>query len=57
MQKEDKIFNNTFESTEFELNSSISFEVSKQFSDDRSEDEKIELEMIRRDIHSTIIIS
>lgn len=57
MQKEDKIFNNSFENTDFELNSSISFEVSKQFSDDRSEDEKIELEMIRRDIHSTIVNS
>jgi len=54
MQKEDKIFNNTFESTEFELNGSISFEVSKQYIDDRSEDEKIELDMIRRDIHEVI---
>jgi hypothetical protein len=54
-QKVDKIFNNTFESSEFELNGSISFEVSKQYSDDRSEDEKIELEMIRRDIHSAIL--
>jgi hypothetical protein len=56
-QKVDKIFNNTFESSEFELNGSISFEVSKQYSDDRSEDEKIELEMIRRDIHSAILNS
>jgi hypothetical protein len=55
--KEDKIFNNTFESTEFELNGSISFEISKQFTDETSEDEKIELDMIRRDIHSSIINS
>jgi len=53
--KEDKIFNNTFESTEFELNGTISFEISKQFTDDTSEDEKIELDMIRRDIHSSIL--
>ena len=57
MQKVDKIFNNTFESSEFELNGSISFEVSKQYSDDRSEDEKIELDMVRRDIHEVILAS
>ena len=52
--KRDKIFDNTFEEQDFQLDSSISFQISPQYSDDRDEEDKIQLEMIRRDIHGLI---
>ena len=55
--KRDKIFDNTFEDQDFQLDSSISFQISPQYSDDRDEEDKIQLEMIRRDIHALIINS
>jgi hypothetical protein len=53
-QKTDKIFDNNFESPDFELDSSISFDISPQWVDDRPEDEKIHTENLRREIHALI---
>lgn len=52
--KRDKIFDNTFEETEYEWDSSISFEVSPRISDNRSEEEKIESSLIADEIHTLI---
>lgn len=52
--KRDKIFDNTFEETEFEMDSSISFEVSPRIADHRSEEEKIENTLIATEIHELI---
>jgi len=55
--KTDKIFDNTFEETEFELNGNVTFTVSPQYSDDRPEEDKIEQEALRKDIHELITVS
>jgi hypothetical protein len=52
--KRDKIFDNKFEEQEFELNSNISFAISPQYSDDRSEEDKIESEIIMKKIHDLV---
>jgi predicted house-cleaning noncanonical NTP pyrophosphatase (MazG superfamily) len=52
--KRDKIFDNTFEEQGFELDSSISFQLAPQFTDTRSEEEKIESAAIRDKIHDLI---
>lgn len=52
--KTDKIFDNNFENTEFELNGNVTFTVSPQYSDDRPEEDKIEQEALRNDIHELI---
>jgi len=52
--KRDKIFDNKFEESEFELDTSISFEISPQYSDDRDEEEKIESEIIMTRIHELV---
>lgn len=52
--KRDKIFDNTFEETEYEYDSSISFEVSPRITDNRSEEEKIESSLIADEIHQLI---
>lgn len=52
--KRDKIFDNTFEEQGFELDSSISFQLAPQFTDTRSEEEKIESAAIRDKIHELI---
>lgn len=52
----DKIFNNNFESSEFELND-ISFELDSSYKDTREEEIKIHFEMISRRIHELIEIS
>ena len=52
--KRDKIFDNKFEEQEFELQSNISFAISPQYSDDRSEEDKIESEIIMKKIHDLI---
>lgn len=49
----DKIFNNSFESSEFELND-ISFELESGYKDTREEEIKIHFEMIARKIHELI---
>jgi hypothetical protein len=50
----DKIFDNSFESTEFELNGNLTFTVSPQYSDDRPEEDKIEQAALQKDIHELI---
>lgn len=52
--KRDKIFDNTFEETEFELDQSMSFELSPRVVDNRSEEEKIEADLIAAEIHTLI---
>jgi hypothetical protein len=52
--KTDKIFDNTFESTEFELNTNVSFTVSPQYSDDRPEEDKIMQQALQIEIHELI---
>ena len=52
----DKIFNNNFESSEFELND-ISFDLDSSYKDTREEEIKIHFEMISRRIHELIEIS
>ena len=52
--KRDKIFDNKFEEAEFELDTSISFALSPQYSDDRDEEEKIESDIIMAKIHELV---
>jgi len=52
--KTDKIFDNSFESTEFELNGNLTFTVSPQYSDDRPEEDKIEQAALQKNIHELI---
>jgi hypothetical protein len=52
--KTDKIFDNNFENTEFELNSNVTFTVSPQYLDDRDEEVKIEQIALQEDIHQLI---
>ena len=55
--KRDKIFDNTFEETEFEFDSSMTFEVAPSYVDDRSEEDKIEANLIADRIHKLIEVS
>lgn len=55
--KRDKIFDNTFEETEFEFDPSLTFEVAPSFLDTRSEEDKIEANLIADEIHMLIIKS
>jgi hypothetical protein len=57
MEKRDKIFDNTFHDQAFELDSSISFQISPQYADNTDEEDKIQLDMIRRDIHDLVVVS
>lgn len=52
--KRDKIFDNTFEETEFELDTGMSFELSPRVVDNRTEEEKIEASLIATTIHELI---
>jgi len=52
--KRDKIFDNTFEETEFEFDTSMSFELSPRVVDNRSEEDKIEADLIASTIHDLI---
>ena len=56
MAKNDKIFNNSFDTPEFELGS-ISFELDPSIKDTQPEEDKIHFEMIARKIHELITIS
>lgn len=53
----DKIFNNNFDSPEFEMQSNFSFNLDPSWGDDRPEEEKIHYELIAREIHSLISTS
>lgn len=50
----DKIFDNQFESTEYEHLSNFTFDLDPSWKDQRSEEEKIVQESVARDIHSSI---
>lgn len=52
--KTDKIFDNTFDDSEFELDPSMSFEVAPSYVDNRPEEDKIETKIIRDSIHDLI---
>jgi len=52
--KRDKIFDNTFEETEYEHDTSMSFELSPRVVDNRSEEEKLESGLIAKEIHDLI---
>lgn len=55
--KRDKIFDNTFDDAEFELDPSMSFEVAPSYVDNRPEEEKIESGIVRDKIHELILAS
>jgi hypothetical protein len=50
----DKIFDNTFEDTEFEMDPSFSFNIAASYTDDRDEEDKIETGIIVKKIHELI---
>lgn len=52
--KHDKIFDNSFESSEFELNTNVSFNISPRYSDDRPEEDKIMQLSLQKAIHELI---
>lgn len=52
--RKDKIFDNSFTSTEFESISNFKFDLDPVFRDNRHEEEKIQQEMLNRDIHELI---
>jgi|TARA_B110000908_G_C10207205_1_gene428331 hypothetical protein len=52
--KRDKIFDNTFEDQEFELDSNLSFDIAPAYSDDRDEEDKIEQDIIMDKIHDMV---
>ena len=55
--QKDKIFNNTFEESEFEMDPSFSFEIASNYVDDRNEEDKIENSMIINRIHELVEVS
>ena len=50
----DKIFNNTFDSPDFEMSPNMSFEVDSDFRGDIDEEDRIHFEMISREIHTLV---
>lgn len=52
--RHDKIFDNSFESAEFELDTNISFNLSPQYVDDRPEEDKITQKVLQETIHELI---
>mgnify|MGYP001626648655 CR=1 FL=1 len=57
MAKHDKIFNNNFDSPDFELNGTIKFDLDPSLDDGLHEEERIHFDMIARWIHELIINS
>jgi hypothetical protein len=56
-ERHDKIFDNNFESTEFELDGNMTFNLSPQWTDDRPEEEKIQQRILQEKIHELIELS
>ena len=50
----DKIFDNNFDSPEFEMDPNFSFQVDPNHGDSRPEEDKIHYDMVARDIHNLI---
>lgn len=57
MENRDKIFDNNFDSPDFEINSNMSFELDSSFKDTLDEDIKIHYDMIANKIHKLIELS
>jgi len=55
--KRDKIFDNTFEETEYEFDTSMTFNLAPHMVDNRSEEDKIETRIIADKIHDLILKS
>ena len=55
--KRDKIFDNTFEDGDFEMDATLKFEVAPSYFDNRDEEDKIESAIIRDTIHELILAS
>jgi len=55
--RKDKIFDNNFDSPEFEFLSNFTFDLDPSYRDNRAEEEKIHVEMLARDIHELIEVS
>jgi hypothetical protein len=55
--RKDKIFDNNFDSPEFEVLSNFTFDLDPVYKDNRSEEEKIHVEMLSRDIHDLVEVS
>ena len=55
--RKDKIFDNNFDSPEFEFLSNFTFDLDPSYRDNRAEEEKIHVEMLSRDIHELIEVS
>jgi len=55
--RKDKIFDNNFDSPEFEFLSNFTFDLDPSYRDNRVEEEKIHVEMLSRDIHELIEVS
>lgn len=53
----DKIFENNFDSPDFEIQSNMSFELDSSYTDNKDEDIKIHYEMIAIQIHKLISLS
>jgi hypothetical protein len=53
----DKIFDNNFESPEFEILPNFSFDLDPSWKDDRSEEDKIHYDLIAREIHKLVTAS
>jgi len=53
----DKIFENNFDSPDFEINTNMSFELDSSFKDTLDEDIKIHYEMVANRIHELILAS
>jgi predicted house-cleaning noncanonical NTP pyrophosphatase (MazG superfamily) len=55
--KRDKIFDNTFEDGEFDMDAALTFEVAPSYLDNRDEEDKIESAIVRDSIHELILAS
>lgn len=55
--RKDKIFDNNFDSPDFEFLSNFKFDLDPGYKDNRVEEEKIHVEMLSRDIHELIEVS
>jgi len=53
----DKIFDNNFESPDFEILSNFSFDLDPSWKDNRPEEDKIHYELIANEIHELIMVS
>jgi len=55
--KRDKIFENNFDSPDFEIRKNISFELDASYKDSKDEESKIHYDMIAKKIHELIELS